>query len=243
MVLPDSDPGENRSPISLLLTAGPTREPIDSVRFLGNRSSGRLGVAVADAAAKRGWSVTVLLGPTEVRPNDERVDVVPFESTAELDSLLTTHLPKNDVLIMAAAVSDYRPVVTADDLLGKHRRGDGLKLQLEPTPDLLAGCSRRRTPGQLLVGFALEPSERLESSALSKLDRKGIDLIVANPLETMGADTIDARLFASSALQAEGVPPEQRAGTKTKATFADWLLDRTSAALSSRRTLDSARAN
>ena len=219
---------------SLLITAGPTREPIDAVRFLGNRSSGRMGVAIAAAAVNAGWRVTLLLGPTEVRPEARPgLEVIPFESTADLEALLREHLDSCDILIMAAAVSDYRPVVSDDNLAGKHRRGDtALELRLEPTPDLLAGCAAKRRPDQLLVGFALEPLDRLESSAKRKLEKKRIDLIVANPLETMGSDAVDARLYAAPAMQSLGLPalttPEQGI---TKPDFARWLVEQAGHAL------------
>ncbi|MEO0476222.1 MAG: phosphopantothenoylcysteine decarboxylase [Planctomycetota bacterium] len=233
------------APPRLLITAGPTREPIDAVRFLGNRSSGRLGVALAQAAAAAEWSTTILLGPTEVTPTNPDIERVDFESTAELDAHLQRHLPTCDILIMAAAVSDYRPIVSEQDLAGKHRRGDqGLEIKLEPTNDLLAGCSARRQPGQLLIGFALEPLDRLESSALRKLAKKSIDLIVANPLETMGADKIDAKLFASNDMQAAGLPRVQSPAPDTpKADFARWLLERAADALTHRQALDAAKAN
>jgi len=230
---------------SLLLTAGPTHEPIDAVRFLGNRSSGKMGVAIAHAAEQAGWTVTLLLGPTMIRPGESTgVRVIPFESTAELEARLHEHLHRHDALVMAAAVSDYRPIVSEDDLANKHRRGTKpLELRLEPTPDLLRSCADRRSPGQLLVGFALEPSDRLETSARAKLERKGIDLIVANPLETMGSDTVDGRVFASDEMVAAGFPAESRGEPRLgKPAFAAWLLNRVGAALDTRRAMTSAGA-
>lgn len=212
--------GERRH---LLLTAGPTQEPIDEVRYLGNRSSGRLGVALADAAAGRGWRVTLLLGPTTRTPADSRVNVRRFRTTAELQALLTRFWPDSHVLVMAAAVADFRPVPDPAQLAragGKLRRGSGWTLHLEPTPDLLQGCAATRRTGQVLVGFALEPESRLEESAREKLERKGLDLIVANRLETMDAEQIDAKLFGRGGLEAS------TNGPVSKTAFADWLLDR-----------------
>lgn len=204
----------------LLLTAGPTHEPIDAVRYIGNRSSGRLGVSLADSAADHGWSVTLLLGPTALTPSDSRVRVLRFRTTADLDTLLQQELPEHDVLVMAAAVADYRPRIAEGDLGRKHRRTDtGMTIQLEPTPDLLAGCSRVRRPDQLLVGFALEPRDELLSSARAKLARKGLDLIVANPLETMDAPTIEAVVLDRNGKE------YPTAGPIPKETFAPWLLD------------------
>ncbi len=226
-VNPSSAPAPRpNSPVRLLITAGPTHEPIDAVRFLGNRSSGRLGTALADHAAARNWDVRLLLGPTPLTPRSSRAHLVRFRTTADLRALLAEHLPWCDVLIMAAAVADYTPVLEAPDAAanpssaGKLRRADQpLTLRLEPTPDLLAECSRRRRRGQILVGFALEPRDRLLDSARSKLARKGLDFIVANPLETMDADTIEATLLASDG--SERATP----GPIPKHDFAPWLLD------------------
>lgn len=207
----------------ILITAGPTHEPIDAVRFIGNRSSGALGVALAAAAAERGHSVTLLLGPTPVGIADTRVNLRRFRTTADLEALLLDESPRCDLLIMAAAVADYRPIPTPglDPATGKLRRTDaGLTIHLEATPDLLAGCAARRTPGQTIVGFALEPRERLMDSALAKLERKKVDAIVANPLETMDSATIEATL-----VRRDGAT-DSTPGPIDKSRFADWLLDR-----------------
>jgi phosphopantothenoylcysteine decarboxylase/phosphopantothenate--cysteine ligase len=211
----------------LLLTAGPTHEPIDEVRYLANRSSGRLGIALAEGAAARGWSVTLLLGPTSRGCSDTRVQTHRFRTTADLESLLHEHLPDCDALVMAAAVADYRPV-SAPTGAKIRRSGERMSLELESTPDLLAGCSRRRRPEQLLVGFALEPRRELDASARRKLERKGVDLIVANPLETMDADSIEATLYGpDGVVDATGRPI-------LKVAFADWLLDRIGASVERR---------
>ncbi|MCK4872455.1 MAG: hypothetical protein KAS72_06995 [Phycisphaerales bacterium] len=175
----------------LLITAGPTFEDIDDVRFLGNRSSGRLGLALARAAAHRGWETTLALGPVFAPPKvPSSVRLLRFRSTADLQRLLDEHWPRHNSLVMAAAIADYRP---ANTHIGKLRRDDaGLTLKLEPTPDLLAACSQAKRPDQYVVGFALEPADRLLESAQAKLIRKGLDAIVANPLETMDADEITA---------------------------------------------------
>ncbi|MBL9031876.1 MAG: phosphopantothenoylcysteine decarboxylase [Phycisphaerae bacterium] len=205
---------------TLLITAGPTHEPIDAVRFLGNRSSGRLGVALADEAARRGWSVTLLLGPVARTPADPRVRVIRFRTCEDLRGLLAVEAPRASVLVMAAAVADYRPKVDPQFFGGKFRRkNETLSLQLEPTPDLLAEVASRRTPGQLLVGFALEPREELLASARSKLERKRIDMVVGNPLETMDGDTIEAVVLAADGTET------RTAGALPKTIFAGWLLD------------------
>lgn len=208
------------SPVRVLITAGPTHEPIDAVRFLGNRSSGRLGIALSDEAARRGCDVTLLLGPTPRHPTDSRVRVARFQTSADLEGLLARHLPLCDILIMAAAVADYRPRTPPGQLATKLKRQDGaLVLELEPTRDQIAWCSEQRRPGQLLVGFALEPRERLLESARDKLRRKRIDLIVANPLETMDSDRIEATVLSPEGAE-HGTP-----GMVSKTEFAPWLMD------------------
>lgn len=201
----------------LLVTAGPTHEPIDAVRYIGNRSSGRLGVALADQAARRGWDVTLLLGPVSILPTDSRIRVRRFRTAADLQGLLKDEMAQASILIMAAAVADYRPLDGASP--GKIRRETtSLRLELEPTPDLLAEVAQNRKPGQFLVGFALEPRERMRASAAEKLTRKNVDMIVANPLETMDSATIEALV-----LQANGVEHLTQ-GAIDKTDFGAWLL-------------------
>lgn len=200
----------------ILITAGPTHEPIDAVRFIGNRSSGKLGIAFAREAAARGHDVTLLLGPVCAEP-PTGVRSPRFRTTAELQALLREHAPQADTVIMAAAVADYRP--KSVQLEGKIKRAAaGLTLELEATPDLLAELGAQRRPGQTLIGFALEPRERLVESARCKLERKRVDAIVANELETMDAPTIRATFFTKD--RAIDTP-----GTLTKDAFAPWLLD------------------
>lgn len=204
---------------SLLITAGPTHEPIDAVRFLGNRSSGRLGVALADEAARRGWTVTLLLGPVTRTPSDSRVRVVRFRTCADLEALLAEEAPRCRVLVMAAAVADFRPRVDPAFFGGKFRRkNEKLTLELEPTPDLLAQVAARRTPDQLLVGFALEPREELLASARQKLERKQIDMVVGNPLETMDGESIEAIVLGKDGTEI------RTGGALPKTDFATWLL-------------------
>ncbi len=202
----------------VVITAGPTHEPIDAVRYLANRSSGRLGIALAAEAERRAWDVTLLLGPVELSPNYTQVRIKRFTTAADLQALLMTEAKTCDVLIMAAAVADFRPPSTSQGT--KIRRSDGtINLVLESTPDLLAEFAASRRPGQLIIGFALESRDLLEVSAREKLARKGVDGIVANPLETMGADTIEASLIWRDA------PAEQTPGPISKDAFASWLLD------------------
>lgn len=207
-------------PTRLLITAGPTHEPIDAVRFLGNRSSGRMGVAIADAARARGWSVTLLLGPTHLEPSDTHVRTLRFRTAADLQALLRAHTPHADVLIMAAAVADYRPKPNPAMADGKFRRSNApLSLELEPTPDLLAEAASHRRPDQFFVGFALEPRQDLLASAHAKLTRKKVDLVVANPLETMDSPSVEATLLAADGSRTD------TPGAMPKTAFAPWLLD------------------
>ena len=220
----------------MLITAGPTHEPLDAVRFIANRSSGRLGIALAAEAVDRGWPTTLLLGPTPLECSDTRVSTIRFSSTADLEALLARHAPECDCLLMAAAVADYRPRRNPSASPKVRRHEEGLTLRLESTPDLLAEVARTRQPGQFLVGFALGPHETLLESAKAKLIRKGIDLIVANPLETMDSDSIEAMLIERSAGSKEDARLiDSTPGSISKAEFARWLLDRLSHRLAQAR--------
>ncbi len=204
----------------LIITAGPTREPIDPVRFIGNRSSGRVGFALAADAAQRGHEVTLLLGPVML-PRDEvpaAVNVVAFETTQQLSDQLHQRFDRCDVLIMAAAVADYTPTVFHTGKLP--RRADGsLTIELSPTADVVAGVAKTKRSNQRIIGFALEEESVLQDRARKKLERKGIDAIVANPLRTMDATDIQPTwLTADGAIE----PAE----TMPKSAFAGWLLDR-----------------
>jgi phosphopantothenoylcysteine decarboxylase/phosphopantothenate--cysteine ligase len=212
----------------MLITAGPTHEPIDAVRFIGNRSSGRLGRALASEAAARGWAVTLLMGPvgvpTTATPDqstsiDSKISMFRFRTAADLQGLLREHVAGAHVLVMAAAVADFRPK-DGCKFGGKFRRKDAeLVLTLEPTPDLLAEVARSRRPEQLIIGFALEPRDEMMASAREKLERKKVDLVVANPLETMDSETIEAVVIGRDAFE------QRTAGAVSKAAFAPWLLD------------------
>ena len=208
---------EIENPRRLLITAGPTREPIDAVRYLANRSSGKLGSALAEAGRVAGWEVTLLLGPACVEPPaGGGVRVERYESTADLAGLLDVHFERCDVLVMAAAVADYRPIDTSEGKLP--RAGERRVIELEPTPDLVAECAARKRPDQRVIGFALESPERLKDRAAEKLSRKRLDAIVANPLGTMGGDGIDATVMTAGG---ETCSP----GAMAKEEFARWLVE------------------
>ena len=168
----------------ILVTAGPTREAIDPVRYIGNRSSGRMGFAIAEEAAARGARVELVTGPVELttdRPGIVRTDV---ESAADMAQACKERAPEADIVIMSAAVADHRPAAPAGS---KIKKDEGhLELVLERTEDILAWIGKRRRPGQVIAGFALETEEGLES-ARGKLERKGLDLVVLNSLQDEGA--------------------------------------------------------
>lgn len=166
----------------LLISAGGTREPLDPVRFLGNRSSGKQGVALAAAALARGAAVTLVAAHLEV-PTPPGAVVVDVATAAELDAAMRAHSAEADTVIMAAAVADFRPAQVVDRKIKKTDDGAGLVLDLERTPDILAGLAADRRPGQRIVGFAAETEtddDALLRVAADKARRKGVDLLVVN---------------------------------------------------------------
>jgi phosphopantothenoylcysteine decarboxylase/phosphopantothenate--cysteine ligase len=176
--------------LRVLVTAGGTREPIDPVRFLGNRSSGRMGLALAAAAARRGAGVT-LIAANVALPEPAGVHRVDVETTAELADATRTEFPTTHVLLMAAAPADFRAGQVAAGKL--ERDGEGLDIHLEPTEDVLAGLAATRTPEQTIVGFAAEHGGEGVERARAKLTRKGADLIVLNDVSdpAIGFDSDD----------------------------------------------------
>jgi phosphopantothenoylcysteine decarboxylase/phosphopantothenate--cysteine ligase len=177
-----------------------------------------MGIAIAAAARDAGWDVTLLLGPVCAAP-PEGVRVEHFNSTDDLVRLLDVHFATCNVLIMAAAVADYRPVRASSSKLS---RGSGnLTLELTPTADLVKACAEKRKLHQRIVGFALEDPKQLDARALEKLRKKSLDAIVANPLETMGSERINAKVFTPDG---STHTPEQ-ARTMDKSAFARWLVN------------------
>ena len=168
--------------LHVVVTAGGTREPIDPVRFVGNRSSGKQGHALAVEAADRGAKVTLVT--TVNLPVPASADVVRVETAAEMDEAVRAVASGADVVVMAAAVADFRPAKVADRKLKKQHGVP--EIVLEPTVDILAGLGARKRPGQTLVGFAAE-TDRVRQNASSKLAAKGADLIVANDVTAPGA--------------------------------------------------------
>ncbi|MFO7281854.1 MAG: bifunctional phosphopantothenoylcysteine decarboxylase/phosphopantothenate--cysteine ligase CoaBC [Thermoanaerobacterales bacterium] len=174
--------GRDMAGLHVLVTAGGTREPIDPVRFIGNRSSGKQGHALAAEAAARGAKVTLVT--TAALPVPPGADVVRVETAAEMDEAVRAVAPAADVIVMAAAVADFRPAAAATTKIKKDKGVP--EIVLEPTVDILAGLGRTKRPDQTLVGFAAE-TEQLRQNAASKLVAKGADLIVANDVTAPGA--------------------------------------------------------
>jgi phosphopantothenoylcysteine decarboxylase/phosphopantothenate--cysteine ligase len=166
--------------LKVLVTAGGTREPIDSVRYVGNRSSGRMGFALADEAAARGADVTVVAANVGLARNP-RVRYLDVASAAELLVACEAEFGAADVLFMAAAVADFRPAEPADTKLKKEGR-HGLELALEPTPDVLSALAAKRRAGQVLVGFAAEHGADAIAHGRGKLERKRLDAVVVNDI-------------------------------------------------------------
>jgi phosphopantothenoylcysteine decarboxylase/phosphopantothenate--cysteine ligase len=168
----------------VVVSAGGTREPLDPVRFITNRSSGKQGHAIALAAARRGATVTLVTSSPLPLPAGSGVTRVDVETAADMEEAMGAAADGADVVVMAAAVADFRPKATAGTKLSKE---DGLpELVLEPTSDILAGLARRRPPGQVIVGFAAETHDVLERGR-RKLERKGVDLLVVNDVSAPGA--------------------------------------------------------
>jgi phosphopantothenoylcysteine decarboxylase / phosphopantothenate---cysteine ligase len=177
--------------LRVLVTAGGTREPIDSVRYVGNRSSGRMGLALAAEAARRGASVTLIAANVSL-PAPAGVRVVDVETAAQLLDAARAEFADAHVLLMAAAVADFRPGQAVDEKISKSGR-DGLALALEPTEDVLAALAAARAPGQTLVGFAAEHGEGAVERGRGKLARKGLDAVVVNDISRaeIGFDAAD----------------------------------------------------
>jgi phosphopantothenoylcysteine decarboxylase/phosphopantothenate--cysteine ligase len=210
----------------IVVTAGPTLEALDPVRSLSNRSSGKLGFALAERARARGADVTLIAGPVALStpPGVRRVDV---ESALSLQralwDALGPDLSKADALIMAAAVADYRPKAASESKL---KRSGPLTLELEPNPDLLAEIGARRTAARpVLIGFALETDtdERIVASAREKLTKKRVDLVVANhAAESIGRDDIRITLVGPDTASPFGPVPKAEAAER----LLDWLVAR-----------------
>jgi phosphopantothenoylcysteine decarboxylase/phosphopantothenate--cysteine ligase len=214
----------------VLVTAGPTLEPIDPVRFIGNRSSGKMGFAVAEEAARRGASVTVVRGPVSL-PDIPGVEMIRVETAEEMATEVFDRFPGTDAVVMAAAVSDFRPPAAASDKMKKENGAPSLLL--EPTTDILSTLGKRKE-GQVLVGFAAETGD-LEAEGRRKLADKNLDLIVVNEVGRAGtgfeSDTNRAGILAR---ESADVPIQEW----TKRDLARALCDLLSSLLGSVRPLE-----
>jgi phosphopantothenoylcysteine decarboxylase / phosphopantothenate---cysteine ligase len=168
----------------VVVTAGPTYEHIDPVRFIGNHSSGKMGVAIAKELQQRGADVTLVLGPSSVNFSDNGINVMRVTSAAEMYDAATKAFEKADLAIMSAAVADYAPVITATEKIKK--KDNEMVIELTKTKDILKTLGDRKTKEQVLVGFALETTNEREY-ALGKLEKKNADMIVMNSLNDAGA--------------------------------------------------------
>lgn len=200
--------------MKILITAGPTREPIDPVRYIGNRSSGKMGFALCSAAIVAGHQVTAILGPIELTmpAGVRRIDV---ETAEQMQAAVLAEFPQHDLLIMAAAVADFRPVKMTGEKLA---RAGKLTIECEATSDILAATGRIKAPHQRTVGFSLESRGNLIRSR-EKLARKNLDLIVYNPTDTMSSSTIESVLIWPSG-------KEESLASRSKADFASVLIAR-----------------
>jgi phosphopantothenoylcysteine decarboxylase / phosphopantothenate---cysteine ligase len=212
--------------LRVLVTAGGTREPIDSVRFIGNRSSGRMGLALAEQAARRGAHVTLIAASVSLPepPGVRRIDV---ESTRELAAALREEFAACHVLLMAAAVGDFRPAATEQGKIA--REGAGFELRLEQTEDVLADLAGLRSDGQTLVGFAAEHGANAIERARAKLNRKGLDAIVFNDVSRAEIG-FDSALNEVVIVERDG---ERRVALAPKKEIAAAILDRVEALRSS----------
>ncbi len=206
---------------TVLITAGPTHEPIDPVRYVGNRSSGRMGYALAQAAWRRGARVSLVTGPSPL-PFPEGVDVVAVETAREMHDATAALLPSADVSVFSAAVADYRPEGPSEKKLKRSESGDDLELRLTANPDVAADTRDLRKPGSVAVGFALETHDLLKY-AEAKLETKGFNLLVANdataPESGFGVATNRVTLLSA------GVDPEELP-LLPKHEVAERILDR-----------------
>jgi phosphopantothenoylcysteine decarboxylase/phosphopantothenate--cysteine ligase len=166
------------------VTAGGTREPIDSVRFIGNRSSGRMGFALAERAARRGADVT-LIAANATLPAPAGVRLVEVETAAEMQQACESEFEGSDVVLMAAAVSDFKPAAPATTKL-KKEEGVPAPIELAATDDVISGLAERKRPGQLLIGFAAEHGDGALAYGREKLERKRLDAVVVNDISAPG---------------------------------------------------------
>lgn len=170
--------------MKILITAGPTQEPIDPVRYISNRSTGKMGIALAEAFAAQGHQVTLVKGPTDLKSKGPGITEVPVVTAAEMFEACAQYFESSDVIVFAAAVADYTPKFPSETKIKK--KGDEMVLELVKTTDIAGVLGARKKPGQTVVGFALETDNELEH-AKEKLSKKNFDFIVLNSVRDEGA--------------------------------------------------------
>lgn len=175
----------NFSGKKVLITAGPTYEAIDPVRFIGNHSSGLMGIEIARAFADQGAEVTLVLGPSNISPNRNNINLLPVTSAKEMYDAVMTFFPKTDIAVLSAAVADFRPEIVADQKIKKNPDTDSITLKLVKTDDILKTVGSQKKENQVVVGFALETENGI-ANAKKKLHTKNIDLIVLNEMSEQG---------------------------------------------------------
>lgn len=226
-VVTAAEPGraQDLAGLRVVVSAGGTREPLDPVRFLGNRSSGRQGVALAVAAADRGAEVTLVAAHIDgevLGGLSDRVRVVSVGTALEMRDAVTDAASVADVVVMAAAVADYRPAAVAESKLTKETQGDRLTLELVENPDIVAGLAAGRMPGQTIVAFAAETSsgDELLERARRKRERKDVDLLVVNEVGwTRGFESADNEVVV---IDRSGEVAAQASGSKREVADAVW---------------------
>ena len=216
--------GLDFSGLNILVTAAGTREPIDPVRYIGNRSSGKMGYAIAEAARDLGANVTLISGPSALTPL-AGVNFFKVESARDMRRLVLENFPESQIVIKAAAVADYRVKNVADHKIKKN--DEELTLVLEKNPDILKELGQKKQKGQVLVGFAAE-TQNIENNALAKMERKNLDFIAANDVGArdrgFAGDNNAVTLYRRDG-------QKRQSGLVSKAELADWLLDELSAAM------------
>lgn len=170
--------------MKVLITAGPTHEPIDPVRFIGNRSSGKMGIAIAEEFARQGHEVTLVKGATALMPGNKDIKVVPVQTAAEMFDACAQYFAAADVIVFAAAVADYTPKYPSDTKIKK--KEDEFSIELVKTKDIAAELGKQKRAGQVIVGFALETNDE-EVHAREKLQKKNSDFVVLNSMRDAGA--------------------------------------------------------
>ncbi len=205
----------------ILITAGPTYEKLDPVRYIGNYSSGKMGFALAEVCASRGASVLLIAGPVKLKVNHPLIERIDVESADEMYRVAVDRFPDTSAAILCAAVADYKPAVFSEEKI-KRKEGNPLSIELLPNPDIAAALGAMKKDGQIMIGFALE-TDNEEENAIKKLKKKNLDVIVLNSLKDQGAgfqhDTNKITMIGSDGTK-------QQFPLKTKLEVANDMIDR-----------------